>query len=72
MKNILKMEGVVLEALPNTQFMVEIESGQHIRCYLSGKMNIHHIHVLVGDKVSLELAPNIEIKNQIGRIVLRK
>lgn len=66
------MDGIVLEALPNAQFMVELEDKQRIRCYLSGRMNINKIRVLVGDRVSIEVSPNMEIKNQIGRIVLRK
>lgn len=68
----MKVSGVVLEALPNAQFMVELETGEHIRCYLSGKMNMHHIKVMIFDKVVIELTPNIKIKDQIGRIVLRK
>lgn len=49
--------GVVEEALPNTQFRVRLESGELILTYLAGKMRLHRIKVLVGDKVSLQLDP---------------
>lgn len=49
--------GVVTEALPNTMFRVTVESGEEALAYLSGKMRIHRIKVLVGDKVSLEENP---------------
>ena len=68
----MKIDGVVLESLPNVQFVVELEDGKHIRCYLSGRMNLNHIKVMIGDRVSIEVSPNMEIKNQVGRIVLRK
>ena len=46
--------GTITEALPNTMFRVTTESGEKVLAYLSGKMRIHRIKVLVGDKVSLE------------------
>lgn len=49
--------GVITEALPNTLFRVTTEDGQAILAYLSGKMRIHRIKVLVGDKVALEDNP---------------
>lgn len=49
--------GVITEALPNTTFRVATESGEDVLAYLSGKMRIHRIKVLVGDKVSLEENP---------------
>ena len=72
MKNLIKFQGIVLECLPNVQFIVELEDKNIIRCYISGKMNINHIKVIIGDRVIVELNPSMEIKNQIGRIVLRK
>jgi translation initiation factor IF-1 len=51
------MSGTITEALPNTMFRVSIEGGQEILAYLSGKMRIHRIKVLVGDKVTLEDNP---------------
>jgi translation initiation factor IF-1 len=49
--------GVVVEALPNTLFKVELESGEIILSYLSGKMRFNHVRVLVGDKVILTIDP---------------
>ena len=49
--------GTVMEALPNTFFRVELENGEVVLAYLAGKMRLHRIRVLVGDKVSLELDP---------------
>lgn len=50
-------EGVVTEALPNTMFRVELDSGEEILAYLSGRMRKFRIRVLVGDKVRLEMDP---------------
>lgn len=61
-------EGVVLEALPNTTFRVELEDGKVITAYLSGKMRIHRIKILPADKVTLELSSYDDTK---GRIVYR-
>lgn len=62
------VQGVVDEALPNTLFRVTLEeSGEQILTYLSGKMRMHRIKVLVGDKVSVELEPY----GGKGRIVKR-
>lgn len=51
------VEGVVDEALPNTLFRVKLQSGEVILAYLAGKMRLHRIKVLVGDKVALQLDP---------------
>ena len=51
------LSGIVTEALPNTMFRVTLENGTEVLTYLSGKMRIHRIKVLVGDKVSLEDNP---------------
>lgn len=51
------VEGVVEEALPNTLFRVKLGSGDVVLAYLAGKMRLHRIKVLVGDKVSLQLDP---------------
>ena len=63
-----EVEGVVTEALPNTMFRVELEDGRVILCHLSGKMRIHYIKVMPGDKVKVETTPYDETK---GRIVYR-
>ena len=52
-----EVEGVVEEALPNTLFRVSLQSGEVILAYLAGKMRLHRIKVLVGDKVMLKLDP---------------
>lgn len=51
------VEGVVDEALPNTLFRVKLESGETVLAYLAGKMRLHRIKVLVGDRVSLQIDP---------------
>ena len=61
-------EGVVLENLPSTLFKVQLEDGRKILAHLSGKMRLHHIKVLLGDRVRVEMSPYDETK---GRIVLR-
>ena len=50
-------EGVVEEALPDTLFRVKLEGGEIVLAYLAGKMRLHRIKVLVGDRVSLHLDP---------------
>ncbi|HWB34334.1 MAG TPA: translation initiation factor IF-1 [Candidatus Paceibacterota bacterium] len=52
-----EVSGVVDEALPNTLFKVTLEGGETILAYLAGKMRLHRIKVLVGDKVMLKLDP---------------
>jgi translation initiation factor IF-1 len=52
-----EIQGVVDEALPNTLFRVSLESGEQVLAYLAGKMRLHRIKVLVGDKVLLKLEP---------------
>jgi len=54
-KNILKYIGTVVEALPSALFRVKLQSGEEILSYLAGKMRIHKIRVLVGDKVEIEV-----------------
>lgn len=52
-----EMQGVVDEALPNTLFRVTLENGEQVLAYLAGKMRLHRIRVLVGDKVQVQLDP---------------
>lgn len=61
-------EGVVEENLPNTLFKVRFNDGREILAHLSGKMRLHHIKVLPGDRVRVEMTPYDEKK---GRIVHR-
>jgi translation initiation factor IF-1 len=51
------VEGIVEEALPNTLFRVKLQTGEVVLAYLAGKMRLHRIRVLVGDRVQLELEP---------------
>jgi len=51
------VEGVVIEALPDTLFKVRFQNGSEGLCFLSGKMRIHRIRVLIGDRVSAEIDP---------------
>ena len=53
----LQMEGVVAETLPNTTFRVELENGHIVTAHISGKMRMHYIKLLPGDKVKLEMSP---------------
>lgn len=53
----LEMEGTVVEALPNTQFTVELDNGHKVLAYLSGKMRKYYIRILLGDRVRVELTP---------------
>jgi len=62
------VEGVVTEALPGTQFRVELTTGHEVLAYLSGKMRKYYIRILIGDKVRLELSPYDLTR---GRIVYR-
>ncbi len=64
-----KVEGRVLEALPNAMFKVELEEGNEIMAHLAGKMRKFRIRVLPGDTVTVELSPYDESK---GRIVYRE
>jgi len=54
---VIEVEGVVKDALPNTQFRVELENGHEILAHSSGKMRMHYIRILPGDKVKVELSP---------------
>lgn len=61
------VRGVVTEALPDTLFRVTLESDETLLCYLAGKMRIHRIRVLIGDRVEVETSPY----GGKGRIVKR-
>jgi translation initiation factor IF-1 len=53
----IESEGTVVEALPGTQFKVELDNGHEILAYLSGKMRKYYIRVLLGDRVTIEMSP---------------
>ncbi len=54
---VIEVEGIVTEALPNTTFRVQLENGHEILAHSSGKMRMHYIRILPGDKVKVELSP---------------
>lgn len=64
----IEVEGTVIEALPNTQFMVELENGHKILAYLSGKMRKYYIRIALGDRVKVEMSMYDPSR---GRIVYR-
>lgn len=64
----IETQGTIVEALPNAMFRVELENGQIILAYVSGKMRMHFIKILPGDKVTVELSPYDLMK---GRITYR-
>ncbi|HTM06513.1 MAG TPA: translation initiation factor IF-1 [Patescibacteria group bacterium] len=66
--DMIKLDGIVKEALPNAMFRVEIEGGHEVLAHVSGKMRMFYIRLLPGDKVALELSPYDLTR---GRIVLR-
>lgn len=67
--DVVRAEGVVEEALPNTTFKVKLDTGHEILAYISGKMRIHYIRILPGDRVVLEISPYDTTR---GRIVYRR
>ena len=56
-EDIIEVEGVVSEALPNTLFKVKLENGHEILAHISGKLRMNYIKILPGDKVKIELSP---------------
>ncbi len=55
--NVIELEGKILEVLPNTQFRVELENGHKVLAHVSGKIRMHYIRILPGDKVTVEITP---------------
>ena len=64
----IRVDGTILETLPNATFRVELESGHKVLAHVSGKMRMHFIKILPGDKVTVELSPYDLTR---GRIVYR-
>ena len=56
-KEVIEIEGTVLETLPNAMFRVELENGHLILAHISGKMRMHYIRIVPGDRVMLEMTP---------------
>ncbi|MDD2662223.1 MAG: translation initiation factor IF-1 [Dechloromonas sp.] len=68
-EELLEMQGVVAEVLPDSRFLVTLENGHSLVAYTAGKMRKHHIRIIAGDKVTLELSPYDLSK---GRITFRQ
>jgi translation initiation factor IF-1 len=67
-EDVIEMDGIVMETLPNTMFRVELENGHVVTAHISGRMRKHYIRILTGDKVKVELTPYDLSK---GRITYR-
>jgi translation initiation factor IF-1 len=65
----IEVTGTVLETLPNAMFRVELETGHRVLAHISGKMRLHFIKILPGDKVTVELSP-YDLNR--GRIIYRE
>lgn len=67
-KDVIVMDGIITETLPNAMFRVKLDNGHDILAHVSGKMRMHFIRILVGDKVQVEISPYDLTK---GRIIYR-
>ena len=67
-KDAIEVEGIVVEPLPNAMFRVELPNGHQVLAHISGKIRMHYIRILLGDKVLVELSP-YDLSR--GRIVYR-
>jgi translation initiation factor IF-1 len=67
-KDVIEVEGKVTDKLPNAMFQVELENGHKILAHISGKLRMHYIKILPGDKVTIEMSPYDLTK---GRIIWR-
>lgn len=56
-EDVIEVEGKVIEAMPNAMFRVELENGHKILAHISGKLRMHYIRILLGDKVTVEMSP---------------
>ncbi len=68
LKETITQEGVVIETLPGATFKIRLDENKEILAHLSGRMRLHHIRVLIGDRVKVEMSPYDKTK---GRIVYR-
>ena len=65
-QGVIEQDGVVVEALSNAMFRVELENGHEITASISGKMRMHYIRILPGDKVKVEMSPSDLSKGRIS------
>ncbi|TET15982.1 MAG: translation initiation factor IF-1 [Actinobacteria bacterium] len=68
-EGVIEAEGTILEALPNAMFRVELDNGHKVLAHISGKMRMHYIKILPGDRVKVEISP-YDLNR--GRITFRK
>ncbi|MEJ8552949.1 translation initiation factor IF-1 [Tepidibacter sp. Z1-5] len=68
-KDVIELEGVVLETLPNAMFKVKLENGHEVLCHISGKLRMNFIRILEGDTVTVDMSPYDLTR---GRITWRK
>jgi len=68
-EGVIEAEGTILESLPNAMFRVELDNGHKVLAHISGKMRMHYIKILPGDKVRVEISP-YDLSR--GRIIFRK
>ena len=66
-KDIIKVEGEILESLSNAMFRVKLDNGHEVIAHLSGKMRVNYIKIIPGDKVELEMSPYDLTKGRISR-----
>ena len=64
-KDVIEVEGIVIEPLPNAMFQVELENGHKVLAHISGKLRMHFIRILPGDKVTVEISPYDLTKGRI-------
>ena len=64
-EDVIEVEGVVVEAMPNAMFKVELENGHQLLAHISGKLRMNFIRILPGDKVTLEMSPYDLTKGRI-------
>jgi len=67
-KDLIRLDGTVVEALPNTMFRVRLDNGHIVLAHISGKMRLHYIKIVPGDRVAIEFSP---YDLDRGRIVYR-
>ena len=66
--DVIEVIGTVVEPLPNAMFRVKLDNGHEVLCHISGKMRMHYIRILPGDKVRIEMSP-YDLEH--GRIIYR-
>ena len=65
-EEVLEMQGVVTEVMPDSRFLVTLENGHSLVAYTAGKMRKHHIRIIAGDKVTVEISPYDTSKGRIN------